>query len=457
MSFYQAHRGNRIFGFVLFLLMVLTMPGQGGAVIPGLQTELLPFTTARHTPGDVPPGLNSDTWHKIRTAIERDQYRFQQRNGDVYAAPNQSQGLTYNLTPEGLEIEPISDSEQWRIGLSFISYGYAGNHQQIPETREVELNANRIEYRRGDLTEWYINDARGLEQGFTLRSQPPREGGSSPLELRLGSTSDLEPFLMEDEKGIAFRDEQGRTLATYNGLHSWDKTGQVLASRMAVDGKEITLVVDDRDAVYPIVVDPFIQTKKLLASDAAFGDGFGGSVAISGDLVIVGTRWKESAYIFSRNQGGANNWGEVKKLVASDGAASDYFGLSVSIHEGIAIVGAYLDDDNGSASGSAYIFSRDQGGVNNWGQVKKLVAGDGVAEEKFGSSVSITADTAIVGASEEDGLNTNRGAAYVFYRNQGGSNNWGEVKKLLDTEIYAGSIYFGNSVSINDDTIIVGA
>ena len=79
-----------------------------------------------------------------------------------------------------------------------------------------------------------------------------------------------------------------------------------------------------------------------------------------------------SAYIFYRDQGGADNWGQVKKLTASDGAANDYFGFSVSISGDTAIVGAYGDDDNGVNSGSAYIFSRDQGGADNWGEVKKL-------------------------------------------------------------------------------------
>ena len=63
-----------------------------------------------------------------------------------------------------------------------------------------------------------------------------------------------------------------------------------------------------------------------------------------------------SAYTFYRNQGGTNNWGEVEKIFANDGTASDYFGWSVSIDEDTVIVGAYGDDDNGSTSGSAYVY-----------------------------------------------------------------------------------------------------
>ncbi len=132
-------------------------------------------------------------------------------------------------------------------------------------------------------------------------------------------------------------------------------------------------------------------------------------MSISGDTAIVGAFYDDdkgnnsgSAYIFSRDQGGADNWGEAKKLTASDGAADDRFGNSVSISGNTAIVGAPQNDDNGNDSGSAYIFSRDQGGADNWGEVKKLTSSDGAAGDDFGISVSISGSTAIVGAWEDD-------------------------------------------------------
>jgi spore coat protein U-like protein len=85
-----------------------------------------------------------------------------------------------------------------------------------------------------------------------------------------------------------------------------------------------------------------------------------------------------SAYIFYKDQGGTDNWGQVKKIVASDRATNDYFGYSVSINGNIVVVGAYQEDEDASGAnttsnaGSAYIFYKDQGGVDNWGQAKKL-------------------------------------------------------------------------------------
>ncbi len=82
-----------------------------------------------------------------------------------------------------------------------------------------------------------------------------------------------------------------------------------------------------------------------------------------------------------------------------------------------AIVGAYLDDDNGYTSGSTYIFARNQGGPDNWGEVSKLTSSDGAADDKFGISVAISGDLAIVGAGYHDDNGDNSGAAYVYKLN----------------------------------------
>ncbi len=206
------------------------------------------------------------------------------------------------------------------------------------------------------------------------------------------------------------------------------------------------------------------EVKKITPSDGAAGDRFGYSVSISGDLAIVGAKDDDdngsisgSAYIFARNQGGTDNWGEFKKLLAGDGDEGDNFGYSVSINGDYAIVGAWPDEANGPpGTGSAYIFFRNQGGSDNWGEVKKLLAGDGATGTSFGWSVSINGDFVIVGATSGSGNVFGSGAAYIFARNQGGSDNWGHVKKVFASD-GALSDSFGNSASINGDYAIVGA
>ncbi len=172
---------------------------------------------------------------------------------------------------------------------------------------------------------------------------------------------------------------------------------------------------------------------KLTASDATVGDSFGNSVFISGDTAIVGmsgndsacpeNRWCESgaAYVFHRDLGGTENWGQVAKLTASDASVGDSFGNSVYISGDTAIVGAVFDNDAcleeppPCNSGSAYIFQRNHGGPENWGQVGKLTASDAARLDRwFGYSVSISGDTAIVGAILDDDAGSESGSAYVF-------------------------------------------
>ncbi|MCK4966605.1 hypothetical protein KAS50_06220, partial [bacterium] len=103
------------------------------------------------------------------------------------------------------------------------------------------------------------------------------------------------------------------------------------------------------------------------------------------------------------------------KITAGDAVADDYFGYSVSISGDYVIVGARFDDDAGISSGSAYIFYRNQGGADNWGQQAKLTAGDAAGGDEFGISVSISGDYAIVGARYDDDAGSNSGSAYIFF------------------------------------------
>jgi len=144
---------------------------------------------------------------------------------------------------------------------------------------------------------------------------------------------------------------------------------------------------------------PESEIAKLTASDAAASDHFGFSVSVSGDTAVVGAQRdipSGSAYIFVRDEGGVDNWGEVAKLTASDAGVFDAFGAQVAISGDTTVVVAFGDDDAGGSSGSAYIFERDQGGVDNWGQVAKLIASDAAVLDFFGRSVSVSGDTAVV-------------------------------------------------------------
>jgi hypothetical protein len=194
----------------------------------------------------------------------------------------------------------------------------------------------------------------------------------------------------------------------------------------------------------------------LVADDGAANDLFGTSVSLSGDTAIVGARFatvganalQGSAYVFVRNAMGV--WTQQAKLKASNGMANDYFGVSVSLSGNTAIVGALYGDGMATDSGSAYVFVRDAMGI--WTEQAKVVAGDGAADDYFGTSVSLSGNTAIVGAPSSDGIALDVGAAYAFVRD--GFGNWTQQDKLIN--VGAGPSSFGKSVSLVGETALVG-
>jgi hypothetical protein len=202
---------------------------------------------------------------------------------------------------------------------------------------------------------------------------------------------------------------------------------------------------------------------KLAASDAADGDNFGYIVAIDGSYAIVGApgvdasgAGRGAAYLYLKSQGGADGWGQVKTLVASDAADNDYFGVAVDISGDYAVVGAGAENGSGTNQGAAYIFYRNQGGTDNWGEVKRIVAAVREDEAGFGYAVAIDGDTVIVGSDGEDGDGADQGAAYIFYRDQGGADNWGQVVRLVSGDPNDVD-QFGFAVDVQGDSAIVGS
>ena len=195
------------------------------------------------------------------------------------------------------------------------------------------------------------------------------------------------------------------------------------------------------------------EVAKLLASDGSAYDLFGTAVAISGRAAVVGAAWdinengyhSGSAYVFSHD---GSSWVEERKLLPSDGAASDHFGCCVAFSGDTAVIGA---EAHGSC-GAAYVFQYD--GVG-WVQVAKLLASDGAADDKFGGSVAVDGDTIVAGAPGDDSA---RGAAYFFTRPPGGWVTATETGKLLASDGAPGDRFGGYlSVAVADDTILVGA
>ena len=170
---------------------------------------------------------------------------------------------------------------------------------------------------------------------------------------------------------------------------------------------------------------PAREVAKLTPGDALGSSvaGFSSSVAISGDTAVVGASTDDdagtdsgAAYVFTGSDGG---WSQQAKLTADDANTGDNFGFSVAINSDTAVVGAPFRDDAAFDSGSAYVFVRTGGG---WSQQAKLAASDAATRHgNFGESVAIDGDTIVVGPNNQD-AGALVGVAYVFVRTGGSWN-----------------------------------
>jgi len=203
------------------------------------------------------------------------------------------------------------------------------------------------------------------------------------------------------------------------------------------------------------------QTAKLTASNGAGGDEFGRSVALSGNIALVGAygddAYKGSAYIFVKPISGWGNMTQTAKLTASNGAGGDEFGHSVVLSGDIALVGAPFGNGTVADQGSAYIFEKPASGWEDMTETAKLTASDGAVNDTFGNSVALSGDTALVGAKGDDAPVTNRGSAYIFTKPVDGWVTTSIYTAKLTASDGAANDYFGGSVVLSEGTALVGA
>ena len=187
------------------------------------------------------------------------------------------------------------------------------------------------------------------------------------------------------------------------------------------------------------------QLSKITASDGSSGDNFGSSVAVGSGRIVVGAYVDDdngtlsgSAYIFDLDGN------QLAKITASDGADFDFFGSSVAVGSGRIVVGAYRDDDNGGDSGSAYIYDLDGN------QLSKITASDGAFNDFFGSSVAVGSGRIVVGAYRDDDNGGDSGSAYIY------DLDGNQLSKITASDAAAGD-NFGRSVAVGSGRIVVGA
>ena len=363
--------------------------------------------------------------------------------------------------------------------------------REITNGSEIEVGGDRLTYLHNpELREWFVNDSRGLEHGFTLEHPPLGEAKGASLQFDLAVRGDLRPDISCGGATLLFVDAHGHTALTYSNLVVRDANGKILPSRFLAQGDGIRLSVQTRGASYPITVDPVAQQAYLKASNTDAMDLFSLSLAISGDTAVIaavdedsnsrginGDQTNNSAtdagavYVFVRN--GAI-WTQQAYLKASNTDEGDHFGYSVAVDGDTIIVGATSEDSNATGvdgnqndnsaatAGAVYVFVRN--GVT-WTQQAYLKASNTNAGDGLGTSVALSGDTMVVTAGSEDssatGINGDQndnsapgsGAAYVFVRN---GSSWTQQAYLKASNTDTGDL-FGLGVAVSGDTVVIGS
>ena len=271
--------------------------------------------------------------------------------------------------------------------------------------------------------------------------------------------------------GVANDDDAGTGsgsvyIFTYNGndwiaekLTAGDAVaGDGFGSSVAIEGDTLVVGAENNDVdgynsagsiyIYERINGVWTFDEEILAPNVINSGHFGSSVSIDGSTIVVGARHYDSSrgaiYVYTPN---GSSWAG-QQLTASDGVASDSFGHSVDIDGDRIIVGALGHDQNGAQSGTAYVFTNNGG---TWTSVEVLAA-DGLAGDSFGGSVAVSGDTIAIGAPGDDGTDSDSGIVYVYTYD--GSSWIEEATLTAEAPVLGGR--FGSSVALEEDTLVMG-
>jgi hypothetical protein len=361
-----------------------------------------------------------------------------------------AQGLRTAFSGDGVTVI----SGRGRVRLTLAGFGLASALRPIASSLPVAV-ANRVNYLHPGVREWYVNGPLGLEQGFDVLARPA--AGSGPLTLEVALSGDLRARL---DHGSVLLIGGGVGLR-YTGLRVADARGRTLRSWLQLARGRILIRVSDRDAVYPLRVDPLVQRgSKLVGTGASGAAAQGYSVALSrdGNTALIGGAGDNgnagAAWVFSRSASGV--WSQQgSRLSASDETGAAKFGSSVVLSSDgdTALIGG--PDDSGV--GAAWVFTRSASGV--WSQQgAKLVGTDanGTVEQE-GWSVALSGDgnTAVIGGAEDD-YHGGAGDAWAFTRSAGGA--WSQQGSRPIVSIVSNFAHQGLSVALSSDgnTALIG-
>ena len=366
-----------------------------------------------------------------------------ENEGALFFATSPAQQLAARFRADGASIRNSSGGEALAIT------------RRDAETPRISATGSRVEYRRADgSTEWYQNSADGFEHGMTLAARPH----GSTEAVRIGfQTGDLTAHQDESHPSgaLVFRDKAGKALYGYRDLKAWDATGRELTGGLAIAAGGFEWVIDDRNALYPVTIDPLVvNLDQIIGGSAADTDGsFGGTqMDIDGDRAMIAASAETTpsgtfagvVYLFHRSGGG---WALEKQVESLDPQDYEFFGSQAAL-EGDTLAVVAKNDVHPLPGGSVQMFRHT--GLT-WMFDRKLQSNGDVA---YTASISLEGSTLVLGLPGKRNLQSVTGGAFMVSSNSSG--NWSFFTLVFPPDPQEGES-FGYSVDIDENRIAVGA
>jgi FG-GAP repeat/Bacterial Ig domain len=362
--------------------------------------------------------------------------------GASHFMQNSGQSLTARFGEGGVRLGS-SKGESWQVALHYSGASAASTMQ--PE-------ASRMHIRHPDgVVEWYENSAKGIEHGFILGTRAT-DTGTRNIRVSMDGM-----VAIQSGNDLIWSLPNGANALAYSGLQVKDATGSAITAEMHATGDGFTIQLQDAYAVYPVYVDPVITrvTAKLAPinlGDGDAGDSFGNAISTDGQTLVVGAMQdnedRGSVYIFSRIAG---EWILKSKLNPTGTSSRTKFGTSVAIQGNILVVGSPGD----ALYGAGYIYEK---AADEWtlsAKVSKPQSNYAFEGDSIGCSVAVDNGVVMVGADGYTGGSpavTGKGYVFVFEKVSG---VWTQQVRLEDPAGTTNDEY-GAAISIKNGYAYIG-